>query len=1238
MVDKADTWQQQYADWQRDIEDAKHGMDDQFGLYAQKADGYDKLTDAQKAFVTNYIKATGDIVDADGRILSEDEIIEKAKGYTKFVEKLATDPNFDGARENINKLFSLDKSKMSAGEYEKQVEAILKELQDKFKLSDDEVLGFKIALGFTFVSDGNTTVKTMVDGVKAKLQNEAQQEAESKKIDLSQIIFGNIDLNNRKILDWTDENIEKYKSALESWGQSIEKYRGDISTVDGRSEEFDGVEIAFSPILQTENGAEYLDSDTVHRYINSLIEKAGEGWTNEDLFKLDAKGLEVDGKQIKGLIADIGETAIKTGESMHFLGTDGAINLGWKNIEEELNSLNFEDLQKAYNIISNLLEGTLLSWDKLQEKINATSDSVKGVTSSLTSLKDAVKSAEDAFELFNDVQKDFKSSGVISSENIQKILAKFPDLEDELYEYIMGLRTGASVIDLLKTKSDNMATMSAEAFRKMYMSSTAVSASMKKQFASAFKYVGLEWDNTQSVMANVNSQIIDNNGNVCTTFADQWTNACKAAGVSVSTFASGLASLFSGGVDNIIKENGNLYSEDKVSGEKVNLVDVQAVKIAQDLNDKKSESEYWNRYGKYVSNGKVDKDAIYSDVSKRFHGIYNEGISNKEELEKKQKEFEEALKKNVIDSGSSSSKDKKDKSKDTPFDDSYYSAIDAWLEEAKKQIENLEKESEKLNRQLENAMDSANKEQTEILRKKIAENAKAQKDLLHEQNEAHRITQQELLQSLYAYAPSLKGLSFDEISEVDLYNIETTLTKANENAADDDAKNSTSYSLNQFKGIVDDLKALSNEIEDNSEKWWTLDENAKGYWQSQIDFQSEYSQTWIDNQKAFDKLTDEEELAAYSRMINNNKGFQKQILNDVSLSEEAKLVLIKETNDKIVEIEKEAYSLRQEMIENLKSDLTEEIDEKISAFEDLTNDKIDRLNHRASQYSSLRTLLQSYYDTINAVSDAQHEINKELAVSMTLYEYLNEETRKLLFNQEDYNTLNQKLLEIESQANLLQEEYNDDILAATKENIEEITSQYQMQYETLMKSYEIAKAELEVAKKKQQLNNVLAERNVRMFIDGQWQWVANTQDVQNAQTELADAQYEAQKAKTSLEQQESLNELTKSQDKITTQINYIETDLETIREKWQEMQKQIEDESFNLTSVLSELAEIDSPKLQSVIASVSDSLEEFAKEIKSIKDDLDSSSSGSSSSRHAFGGSFVKGVSNTVKVSTAHAR
>ena len=452
------------------------------------------------------------------------------------------------------------------------------------------------------------------------------------------------------------------------------------------------------------------------------------------------------------------------------------------------------------------------------------------------------------------------------------------------------------------------------------------------------------------------------------------------------------------------------------------------------------------------------------------------------------------------------------------FDDNYYSLVEAWLEDNKKEIDRLKKEQEDLNRQFENALETGNKDRVEILRAKLTENNKAQKDALHRQNNAHRTTKQDLMESLYQIAPELNGKSWEEISEVDLVSIENRLSNAaeeTETSKKNNNKDKAKLQLNTFKGIVEDIKKVDNIIKENSDSWWDADENAKKYWASQIDFQDEYSRNWIENQKSFDKLTDEEELAAYGRMIYNNKEFQKRILNDISLTEEAKIELIKSTNDKILDIEKDAYDKRKELFDSG------------SDFGD-------------TYIESKKTLLESYYDVTNSIAEAQHEINKELETSKTMYEYLDEDTRKLLFNQEDYNELSEELLDIQYRADKLQRQYKRDLDNSTLETIESITSEYQMQYETLMKSYEVAKADLEIAKKKQKLNNVLNERNVRMFINGSWQWVANTEDVVNAKSELADAEYAKRVEEAGLTQQESINNLTKQQDELSVVIKKFE--------------------------------------------------------------------------------------------------
>lgn len=275
--------------------------------------------------------------------------------------------------------------------------------------------------------------------------------------------------------------------------------------------------------------------------------------------------------------------------------------------------------------------------------------------------------------------------------------------------------------------------------------------------------------------------------------------------------------------------------------------------------------------------------------------------------------------------------------------------------------------------------------------------------------------------------------------------------------------------------------------------------------------------------------------------------------------------------------------------ENIESLETEAINQRKALVETYQNRALDVLEVESSRIGSLKSLQQSYFDTINSISSARHEIDKELSASKAMYEWLDEETRQLLFNQEDYNVLSKKLTGIQREANALQKEFNDKLLNATEENMAQITAEYEMQYSLLMKNYEIAKADLEVAKKKQKLNNVLKERNVRMFINGSWQWVANTQDVIDAQNELAEAEYNVHQAKTELSQTKNLNQLTQAENLIGTAMNYIK---KGSNEFGYELNK--------INGLLSGVSTVSIPALDDIINSAGKSIMSFISSLTTI--------------------------------------
>ena len=184
---------------------------------------------------------------------------------------------------------------------------------------------------------------------------EIETEMKTKGIDATVTVYGNIDCNNRQVIYWDEANLERFEEAYESWGYTAEELEDSISTVMGASSEYDGVEIAYSPILQTDDGAVLLDADTVDAYISSLISTLPEGWTTEALIAADVTGLTVGTTAINKLIADAGATAIKTGESMHYVGKYGALQLAKDEISAIQNANEVQQIKDCRSMANHYL-------------------------------------------------------------------------------------------------------------------------------------------------------------------------------------------------------------------------------------------------------------------------------------------------------------------------------------------------------------------------------------------------------------------------------------------------------------------------------------------------------------------------------------------------------------------------------------------------------------------------------------------------------------------------------------------------------------------------------------------------------------------------------------------------------------------------------------------------------------------------------------------------------------------
>ena len=196
--------------------------------------------------------------------------------------------------------------------------------------------------------------------------------------------------------------------------------------------------------------------------------------------------------------------------------------------------------------------------------------------------------------------------------------------------------------------------------------------------------------------------------------------------------------------------------------------------------------------------------------------------------------------------------------------------------------------------------------------------------------------------------------------------------------------------------------------------------------------------------------------------------------------------------------QKNLVSIQQEIIANRQQEL------KIAA---------EMMNVEIKQDEVKLSILQGFNDWTNKFTSYRNDIKKELRSAKQMSQYLDANTRNQVFNEADYTFLLKTVDKLEAQMKEEYDNYKREIEALTEDTLwkeEFITETYKERLELVQKEYDIANAKVNLEKQQLKLNNVLNEKNVRMLINGEWRYVANPNDVNQAQQEYDDALSEKQ--------------------------------------------------------------------------------------------------------------------------------
>ena len=410
----------------KDLQEQQSAMSDYYATLENLP--YDSLTADQKKVVDSYTAISNaielvykeldpntwnemqvdSVFSSDGIEKTKDELVEMAKEGTLDESTIQSYQNLNSTLEKTNMFLSDGQSAASA--FCDQMYA-LAGVNEKTTASNQKLADTYKKTIRRFSGDQSITSQDVANARDA-VQEEYDKihdwgldsYADQIKNGTIQSKYGNVDMDNRQIIDWNLDNIEKWKDQLsdikyyddngnfidsyyDQLKESAEKGESNIDTVFGdmidHIEGYNGISsLAFSHVVNNDDGTfEFLGQKTAEEYIYGILDEAKkdgdlsidhileldkQGDKNAEIY--DAQGKKVGQSYIHGIIAGFNSDSEDVSKLMHMSGIYGAPQIAQRD-EAKIESQYYnQDEQKVYGYFDSYFKSHDISSD--DEKAN----------------------------------------------------------------------------------------------------------------------------------------------------------------------------------------------------------------------------------------------------------------------------------------------------------------------------------------------------------------------------------------------------------------------------------------------------------------------------------------------------------------------------------------------------------------------------------------------------------------------------------------------------------------------------------------------------------------------------------------------------------------------------------------------------------------------------------------------------------------------------------------------------
>lgn len=1260
--------------------------------------------------------------------MTTEKFSEMAIDLKDFVKKLSSD---DILRSYFDDLFESATDEESIEAYSSRVKQGINDLSEYCKKhypainldfgdieSNINKLQEKYAATISRFQFGNlkTAQENLQDEYTKIEDGELFDYAEQIKNGTIQSVFGNVDMDDRQVIDWTTDNIEKWKDALsdikyyDKAGNFIDSYydqlkesaeNGEncIDTVFGAvMDDIKGYNditaISFSHIVNNDDGTfEFLGRKTAEEYLYGILDAAKqEGDMSIDhILELDKKGLanaevyDAEGKligqtYIHGIISGFNENADDISMLTHFAGEFGAVNLAKQAIEDAKkmqggvdveqffvdNSINTKEEIDYFNKITQgaktAAEAIVMFNEAKKDGLNSTT------TNSITSQIESLQSLTDGFEIIDKIYADVKDKGSFDFGNLndKKFVEEFSKYTDEYNSFISTVSSSPTDINACQSAFNNLVTAwisGKNALNELDGANKQVAIDMltnmgvtnatevvNAKYAKSIIVAKTESRAYQKVAQNENATLKDLADAITYTEDEQKAliaahpelrNQFKITDDGIKLEENGYNAL---GITiknlTVLQQEEQLRQtqavmdgvSDRIAKYKLELTAIQSLETALSaINSTPVGSAVYaaTDYQDYLSmveeNPALATEILTKtefDTTKRQDNVgvqYGIAKGKLAELQEQVANLDVGIKygggkKTKDGSSGSSSGSKKEYEDHREYSDLY----DEILSQYEKEIEQIEKENETLQYKYEQALENGDFDIAEQLNRQINNNHKKIKDLRATMAANLReLASEEITPQIIDIAAQFEfdwsGLNIDEISDVEIEQVRQALQDDINHQKDigvdmeNAGQGDNAYNIKTAELALDKFNSLVS----TTQNFETAVGNANGEGEQGLKWLEEQEKILENNLKYVKAISDE--YQKQSNDIDHQVDLQRNAFNgdDVSFDFINSALEANAEKERIAHDDAEAW--RKYYREN--TNLTDEEIEKTAEVQDaqkrwweaeqnsyaLYQEAIDKvtkamenqiktLEYEYEQQNLIIDALEKKYEFQRKLREEQRDLKAEYEATQDIIAISGDDGS--LFNKEDYDTLLDKIKNIDGQMTSLYENYRNDINALSEDEWykqEEISNEFERQQEALLDQYEIAKKQLEVTRQRTKLENVINNKNKRTLIGGKWVQTADLQSVYEERKNLIaleDEEYELKRTESENKQLAAMRNLN---DATNTEAKAIQNRIDMINDMTAQERKALAEELLKvkgMDNILSKLNSETMPKLKTIIDDV----------------------------------------------------